>query len=181
MGGTCDYAVAVPRSSVAILAVAFVAALAGCGGSSPSKSSTTAAVEKPAAAIGAGAKTIYQGDVWAVVVDGAKAVALRRVGQVWKPDRSGGVKIDILGPKPDSTAAPVSQIAVELSAKTDLADSAIWIDGAEVLTKGGGLAPTRGTIYGSAATPLAKGKHQAVAYGRTATTASAVAWSFSVR
>lgn len=91
------------------------------------------------------------------------------------------MKIDILGPKPGATVAPVSQVAAELSAKTGLADSALWVDGHEVLTKGGGLTPTRGTIYGAPNAPLAKGKHQAVAYGRTATTATAVAWSFVVR
>ncbi|HEY5295929.1 MAG TPA: hypothetical protein VIJ70_10690 [Gaiellaceae bacterium] len=169
------------RPALTLPVVVFAVALAGCGGSSTQKQTTTAAAANPAAAVGAGAKTIYQGDLWAVVADGAKAVALRHVGDVWKPDRSGSVKIDILGPKPGSTVAPVTQVAAELSAKTDLADSAIWIDGTEVLTKGGGLTPTRGTIYGSSAAPLTKGKHQAIAYGRTASTASAVAWSFSVR
>jgi len=170
----------VRRLILTLLALVLAVVLAGCGGSS-SQTATTTAAPGPAAAVGAGAKTIYQGALWAVVVDGAKAVALRHVGSAWKPDRSGGVKIDILGPKPGSTVAPVTQVAAELSAKTDLADSAIWIDGAEVLTKGGGLTPTRGTIYGAATAPLAKGKHQAIAYGRTASTATAVAWSFSVR
>lgn len=170
----------VQRSSVATLVLSVIV-LAGCGGSSNQKTTTATTAASPAAAVGTGAKTIYQGDLWAVVADGTKAVALRHVGNVWKPDRSGGVKIDILGPKPGSTVAPVTQVAAELSAKTDLADSAIWIDGAEVLTKGGGLTPTRGTIYGSSTAPLTKGRHQAIAYGRTATTATAVAWSFTVR
>ncbi|MGH3267329.1 MAG: hypothetical protein ACRDNS_35705 [Trebonia sp.] len=169
----------VQRPALAMLGAVVAVVLSGCGASS--KQTTTATAPGPAAAIGAGAKTIYQGELWAVVVDGTKAVALRHVGAKWTPDRSGGVKIDILGPKPGSTVAPVTQVAAELSAKTDLADSAIWIDGAEVLTKGGGLTPTRGTIYGASAAPLAKGKHEAIAYGRTATTATAVAWSFSVR
>jgi len=169
----------VQRLSVTLLGVLGTIVLAGCGGAT--KQTTTATEPGPAAAVGAGAKTIYQGDLWAVVVDGTKAVALRQVRGAWKPDRSGGVKIDILGPRPGATVAPVTQVAAELSAKTDLADSAIWVDGAEVLTKGGGLTPTRGTIYGATGAPLAKGKHQAVAYARTATTATAVAWSFSVR
>jgi hypothetical protein len=50
----------------------------------------------------------------------------------------------------------------------------------ELLEKGGGLSPTRGTIYGAPASPLAKGRHTAIAYARTATHAFAVAWSFSV-
>ena len=49
----------------------------------------------------------------------------------------------------------------------------------ELQVKGGGSA-TRGTIYGAPSPPLAPGKHVAVGYARTATTASVVAWSFAV-
>ena len=45
--------------------------------------------------------------------------------------------------------------------------------------KGGG-SPRTGTIYGAPAAPLAPGPHVAVAYGRTATAATAVAWTFRV-
>ena len=48
------------------------------------------------------------------------------------------------------------------------------------LEKGGGLTPTKGTIYGAPASPLARGKHTAIAYARTATHAYALAWTFSV-
>jgi hypothetical protein len=56
----------------------------------------------------------------------------------------------------------------------------LWVDGVELLEKGGGLAPTKGTIYGAPAAPLTKGKHTAIAYARTGTHALAVAWTFSV-
>ncbi len=66
-------------------------------------------------------------------------------------------------------------------ATSPLVESGLWVDGTELLEKGGGLAPNRGTIYGAPSAPLSAGKHVAVAYGRTADHATAVAWSFRVR
>ena len=54
------------------------------------------------------------------------------------------------------------------------------MDGQELLEKGGGLTPKRGTIYGAPAAPLRRGMHTAVAYARTATHGHAVAWTFRV-
>jgi hypothetical protein len=157
-----------------------VAAVAGCGGSSSAKHGSTApSLPGPAAAVGPDAKTLFRGGGWAVVVDGAKAVALRLSGGVWRPDRSGRVKVEILGPRPGSKAAATPQVAAQLSSSSPLAESAIWIDGREVLVKGGG-SPMRGTIYGAPDAPLAPGTHRAVAYGRTATSGTAVAWAFRV-
>jgi hypothetical protein len=74
----------------------------------------------------------------------------------------------------------VPQVAAELTADRALVESQLWVDGIALLVKGGGLQPTRGTIYGAPASSLRRGKHTAVAYGRTATHATAVAWTFSV-
>ena len=64
----------------------------------------------------------------------------------------------MLGPKPGSTGNPrTPQVAAALSAGDELAESALWVDGVELLEKGGGLTPTKGTIYGAPAAPLAKG------------------------
>ena len=57
----------------------------------------------------------------------------------------------------------------------------MWVDGKELPAKGGGLTPTRGTIYGAPGAPLARGTHVAVAYGRTAEHGTAVGWSFRVK
>ena len=75
---------------------------------------------------------------------------------------------------------PIPQVAAALSAGGDLVESALWVDGVELLEKGGGLTPTSGTIYGAPATALTRGRHTAIAYARTATHALAVAWTFSV-
>ncbi len=81
------------------------------------------------------------------------------MGGAWQPDRSGRVKVEILGPRPGATVAR-PQVAAELSATTQLVESGIWVDGTELLAKGGGLTPTRGTIYGAPSAPLAPGKHR---------------------
>jgi len=147
-------------------------ALAGCGSSS-NNTATTSAAAPP----GPGT-TLYAGGDWAVVLDGTHATAFHRVAGTWKPDTSRAVKIRILGP--DGKVAPTPQVATELTAAKPLIESGMWVDGTELLVKGGGLTRTKGTIYGAPATPLAKGTHVAVAYARTAHHATAVAWSFRV-
>ena len=158
------------RASLLVLAVL----LAGCGSSSSKNAATTTTATAPP---GPG-KVLYAGGDWAVVVDGAQATAFHRVGGTWRADRSGAVKIAILGPK--GKVAKIPQCAVELRASKPLIESGIWVDGEELVVKGGGLTPQRGTIYGAPGTPLAPGKHVAVAYGRTSTHATAVAWTFTV-
>jgi hypothetical protein len=147
-------------------------ALAGCGGSSATPTTTSAAAPP-----GPGT-TLYAGGDWAVVLDDDNATAFHRVAGTWKADTSGAVKIRILGPDGKVTSTP--QVAVELSAATPLIESGMWVDGKELVVKGGGLTATKGTIYGAPGMPLAKGTHVAVAYARTANHATAVAWSFRV-
>ena len=128
-------------------------------------------------------KTLYQGSTWAVVQSTApgkaNAVAFRLVGGKWVPDRSGKVKLSILGPQPGATAARRPQVAIEVTAKKPFVETALWVDGNELAEQGGG-SPTRGTIYGAPAKPLKPGDHVAVGYGRTNATGNAVAWIFKV-
>jgi hypothetical protein len=129
--------------------------------------------------VGAGARTIYRGGDWAVVLSGRRAVALHLTGRRWRADRSGRVAVRILGPLPRTRAARVPQVAVEVTAPAPLVESGLWVDGHELDVKGGGT-PRRGTIYGAPAKPLARGWHVATGYARTATTGTAVAWPFRV-
>jgi hypothetical protein len=156
---------------------ALVAVLAGCGGSSEAVVTTTATTT-PTPKPGPG-QVLYQSGSWAVVVDGGTARALQLSGGTWRPDTSGLVKVTVLGPHGVAAATP--QVAAELSAKAPLVESALWVDGTELQEKGGGLTPTRGTIYGAPSVPLAAGRHEAVAYARTANHGTAVAWSFRVK
>jgi hypothetical protein len=145
--------------------------LAGCGSSSKESATTTTTMPPPG-------HVLYAGGDWAVSLDGAHATAYHRVAGTWRPDETGAVKIAILGPK--GKVARIPQAAVELRATAPLIESGMWIDGEELVVKGGGLRPERGTIYGAPGAALAPGKHVAVAYGRTATHATAVAWTFTV-
>jgi hypothetical protein len=160
-----------------LLLLAAALAVAGCGSKSASPT-TTARPAPPDPAAAVGGRTIYQGGEWAVVMKGETAVALHLVGDVWRPDRTGRVKIQLLGPH--GVQPPTTQVAAQLTAPTRLVESGLWVDGIEILEKGGGLSPTHGTIYG-ATNGLSKGRHVVVAYARTATAATAVAQTFRVR
>jgi hypothetical protein len=146
--------------------------LAGCG--SAKHAAAPVVPPKPPGQV------IYQGSAWAVSLKGTTATAYHLVGGTWRADRSGDPKLDVLGPKPGSTVSSIPQVAFQVSGKTDLVDTAVWVDGVEVLGKGGGLTPKRGTVYGAPTAKLRKGTHVAVAYGRDARHASAVAWTFHV-
>jgi hypothetical protein len=167
---------------LAPLLAAAVVALAGCGGGSKHAATTpTAATPSPARVLGAGARTLYLGGDWAVVPRGRAAVAAHLVGGVWRIDRSRRVRITILGPAPGTTVPRLPQVAAELHAPARFVETGLWVDGRELLEKGGGLSPRNVTVYGAPDRPLARGAHVAVAYGRTHTTGTAVAWTFRAR
>jgi len=145
----------------ALALLLLVAALAGCGGSS--------------------VKPLYESGDWRVVVANGKATAQHRIDGAWRSDTSHAVHVSILGPRPGTTAPSTPQVAAELTAPTALVESGLWVDGVALLQKGGSLSPRRETSYGAPEAPLARGTHTAVAYARTATHATAVAWTFRVR
>jgi hypothetical protein len=178
---------------VLVLAVGL---LAGCGGGSkpgPGASTAAAPSSTPAEAMRAlmetdpqlagRVRTLYVSSGWSVVQSTAPgeahAVAFHRVGGRWLPDRSGQVRIDILGPQPGATAPILPQVAIQFTALTPFVESALWVDGAQLQLQGGGT-PTRGTIYGAPAANLRPGDHVAVGYARTGSTGTAVAWVFKV-
>lgn len=123
--------------------------------------------------------TLYSGAGWTVALVRDRAEVFHFLGNRWVVDRSRAVKIDILGPKPGKhSPSNPPQVAITMKAKTPLVESALWVDGNQLLEKGGGT-PTNGTIYG-APLKLRPGLHIAVGYARTASGGSAVAWTFSV-
>jgi len=171
------------RRPLSLVALAVLAALlAGCGGSNKAAgvgtTTNTTARPSPAAILGPGGKALYIGGDWAVVQRGAKAAAVRWIGRKWQVDDRALVKIDVLGPR--GSAARTPQVAAQMTGKTRLVEEGLWIDGVELLEKGGGLKPTQVTAYGAPEKPLKPGRHIAVAYARTAAAGTAVAWTFSV-
>jgi hypothetical protein len=179
---------------LAFIAVSAVA-LAGCGGGSKTTATTatttTAKKADPAAAMqkliaknpayAGTVKVLFDTGDWAVVQSfnrkTAHAVVFRDVNGTWVPDRSGKVKVEILGPQPGTTAAKLPQVAIGITSKLPFVDSGLWVDGTELFEKGGGSA-TRGTIYGAPAKPLQPGNHVAVGYARNILNGTAVAWVF---
>jgi hypothetical protein len=127
---------------------------------------------------GSATETLYSSPDWGVVLKDGKAEVLHVVDGKPVVDTSGDVKIEILGPKPGEHASNPPQVAIAMHSTTPLVESALWVDGFRLLEKGGGT-PTNGTIYG-APNRLDPGTHTAVGYARTATSGSAVAWTFTV-
>jgi hypothetical protein len=158
-----------------LLAVLVLAACGSSKGAPPP--ATTATTPPPPSSAVPGSTGLYAGGNWAVVLANGRAIAVRLRNGTWHTDTSGRVKIAILGPKPGSVAPSLPQVAAELHAPKPLVESGLWVDGKELVVKGGGT-PTRATIYGAPGADLAPGRHVAVAYGRTDSTGSARAWSF---
>lgn len=177
------------RAAVPLLAVA---ALAGCGGGSK-HAQTTTTVPDPASAMKAlvsadpslhgTVRVLYETPAWAVVETEGKqkatAYAFHLVGGKWVADRSGQVKLEIVGPRAGATTAARPQVEIRFSTPSASVESALWIDGSELVERGGGT-PTRGTLSGTPVHALQPGTHVAVGYARSRSHGAAVAWVFSV-
>ncbi len=167
------------------------ALLAGCGSGASNKTSTTTVPGAAAAmreliavdpSLAGRVEVLFESPTWAVVESRrartASAVAFHLVQGVWVPDRSGSVSLTIVGPKAGSTTSDSPQVAIELKAHAPLVETALWVDGRELIERGGGT-PREGTVFGSPAAPLKAGEHVAVGYGRTKANGTATAWVFT--
>jgi hypothetical protein len=151
---------------------------AACGGKSTPPATTSTAPPSPAGVLGSGGQVLYNGGDWAVVTHGTRVAVTHLVAGSWSLESKSNVKITILGPL--GKVAPIPQVAAELKAPSALVEDALWVDGKELLEKGGGLHPNDQTIYGAPDTKLSKGVHVAIAYARTASSGTAVRWTFTV-
>ena len=157
--------------------ILLVLPLAACGSSHQAATTLPKTPPSPAHLI-PGGKVLYAGGDWAVVTQGTTAIAAHLVHGTWQADRSGKAKLSILAPHGKSASIP--QVAVEMKASSHLIEEGLWVDGHELIEKGGGLTPENVTVYGAPDRKLAKGLHTAIAYGRTDTHGTAVAWTFTV-
>ena len=157
---------------MALLALA--AALAGCGGSSPT-------LELPGAPAGAEVQQRDLGGGWGVAwaASGSRAVAAAL--KDGEPAGGSPVTIRPLGPDPGETVGRIPQVAAELAAPGALVDYALLVDGEPLDVRGGGLTPQKITIYGAPLQGLDPGRHVVVAFARTDDAAAARAWTFTVR
>jgi hypothetical protein len=163
--------------------LALVLVLAACGGSAKHGAATTTARSgsTTTARVDLTTHVLYQANGWEVAVQAGRAQVLRLHAGTYRLAPSGGVRIDILGPKPHSVAAAIPQIAAQFTAKTKLVEAGIWLDGVELPVSGGGIKPTQQTFYGAPASSLPPGLQRVVAYARTDTGGRAVTWTFTVK
>jgi len=151
--------------------------------SEPGPAAAMAALARTDRSLAGAVRTLFEGSGWAVVQSSgagrANALAFHLVEGRWRPDRSRAVSIAILGPQPGSHAPLLPQVGIEIRAQRPFVESALWVDGTQLLEKGGG-SPTEGTIYGAPLHALKAGLHVAVGYARTASSGSAIAWTFRV-
>ena len=94
----------------------------------------------------------------------------------------GGVVITGHKPDPSSEIEDATPtISANVGAGGDLVDVRVWLDGEPFPAKRGeNDTPFTATLTGTPAQPLAPGLHHVVVFARTAETASASAWSFTV-
>lgn len=162
-----------------VFLIPLVVLVAACGGKSSTPPATTASTQPtPAGVLGGDGDVLYSSGGWAVVTRGTRVAVAHLVGGQWTVDTTHKVKISILGP--NGTAAAIPQVAAEVKAPAAIVEDALWVDGKELLEKGGGLHPNDQTMYGAPDVALSKGTHVVIAYGRTATSGTAVRWTFRV-
>jgi hypothetical protein len=79
-----------------------------------------------------------------------------------------------------SCTRPVGRraVAIALKAHAPLVETGLWVDGEELIERGGGT-PKEGTIFGSSAAPPKACEHVAVGYGRTKANGTAAACVFT--
>ena len=140
-------------------------ALAGCGGNGGPK-------------VPAGYESHDLGDGWLLLwkADGS-AAKLQRNGE---DVAAGGIAIRPLGPEPGETVGDIPQVAAEFSSPRAIENASLFVDGTALDTKEGG-STLRETLYGAPASSLSSGRHVVVAAARAGDSATARAWTFSVR
>lgn len=113
---------------------------------------------------------------------GVLAAALRRVGDAWKLELMGPVRLDAVRPQPGELVVRRTQLAAEVGANRPITDAGLWFDGRAFASRGGASADGRHlTMFGEAPQPLTPGRHTVVAFAAAGREASALAWAFSVR
>jgi len=132
------------------------------------------------------------GPTWAVVAitnetesstapPAAFATVLRREGGRWRHEVGSPVRLEPIGPAPGSRERLVVQVAARVIAHAPIGAVALWIDGFSVETKGGASPDGRRyTAFSNLTERLAPGRHYVVGYAQAGSSASALAWAFTV-
>lgn len=109
---------------------------------------------------------------------GGYALPARIEDGEWKLEVGGTVTFTPLTPDPDLKARSKPSISADLAAAEPMLGSAVWVDGESVRRE---LSPDEAFLSSQIETPLASGRHSAVVFGETESSADALIWVFQVR
>ena len=107
----------------------------------------------------------------------AYATPMRREGATWRVELPGPLRLDVLGPPPDSRGKFVNQIGVESHGPGGAGLALLYLDGVTLDPKTYS-GPKSATIFANFANSLEPGRHTAVAFVTTGGNAAARAWTF---
>ena len=107
----------------------------------------------------------------------AYATPLRLEGDVWRVELASPVRIDVLGPPPDSRGEFAKQIGVEKHGAGGAGIAVLYLDGVTLDAETFSDADSA-TIFANFETALKPGRHTAVAFTSAAGEAAARAWTF---
>ena len=107
----------------------------------------------------------------------AYATPLRLDGDVWRVELRSPVRIDVLGPPPDSRGEFAQQIGVEKHGAGGAGIAVLYLDGVTLDAQTFSDADSA-TIFANFESDLEPGRHTAVAFTSAAGEAAARAWTF---
>jgi len=107
----------------------------------------------------------------------AYAIPLRLEGDVWRVELRSPVRIDVLGPPPDSRGKFAQQIGVEKHGAGGAGIAVLYLDGVTLDATTSSDADSA-TIFANFESDLEPGRHTAVAFTSAAGEAAARAWTF---
>jgi hypothetical protein len=107
----------------------------------------------------------------------AYATPLRLEGDAWRVELASPVRIDILGPPPDSRGEFVQQVGVEKHGAGGAGIAVLYLDGVTLDAETFSDADSA-TIFANFESDLTPGRHTAVAFTSAAGEAAARAWTF---
>jgi hypothetical protein len=106
---------------------------------------------------------------------GAYAVPARREGGRWKLEFGGTVSFNPLSPDEQLKTDSTPQVATELTASEPILEKGIWIDRTEIAAD---LSPDGLLLTGEVTTPIKSGRHVAITFAATESSAGANAFAF---
>ena len=109
---------------------------------------------------------------------GAYGLPARKEGGAWKLELGGSVSFNPISPDEQLTTDSTPQIAIELNANEPILESAIWVDRTAIESS---VSPDALLMNGEVTVPLPPGRHTAITFAATESSAGVNAFSFTSR